>query len=434
MVWYNNFVDKSPMLQTFIITLREGVEASLVIAIAIAYLRKTGRLNLLSTVYQAIGSAVLASFVLAWVFTRFHVTEEAYEGWTYIASAVFVGSMVVWMNRHARHMKGEIESLLEKGAQKGEGTGSRWGIFFFVFLMIFREGVETVLLLSAAAMNTSGVLELFGSALGLGLAVLFGLSFIRGTVRVNLRSFFKMTTVILMVVVFQLLLSGLHELSEGQIIPGSPVEMALIGPIVRNDTFFFIAILALAGTMILWEWRSRRPVVTTGLEGAALRKAKWSASREKLWMVTSCIGSALFILMVTAEFIYAKSATELSVATPLTVTGDFAKIPVASVSDGVLHRFSVESDGVSVRIIVIQRPDKSLVAAFDACEICGAKGFYQKGGTVVCKNCASAIVNSSIGEHGGCNPIPLPSEVQGDQLVIPAAKIFKGARMFSAAK
>ena len=211
-------------------------------------------------------------------------------------------------------------------------------------------------MLSAAAMNTSGILELFGAALGLGLAVLFGVSFVRGTIRINLRSFFKMTTVILMVVVFQLLITGLHELSEGQILPSSSTEMALIGPIVRDDAFFFVAILALAGAMMLWEWRGRRPPVSTQLEGAALRKAKWSAHREKLWMVGSCVASGLFILMITAEFIYAKSASELSNAAPLQVTGDVARIPVATVSDGQLHRFAVESDGVSVRILVIQKP------------------------------------------------------------------------------
>jgi uncharacterized membrane protein len=290
-------------------------------------------------------------------------------------------------------------------------------------------------MLSAAALTTSGILELFGAGLGLGLAVLFGVSFIRGTIRINLKSFFRMTTVILMVVVFQLLVSGLHELSEGQILPSSSAEMALVGPIVRNDVFFFVAILALAGAMTLWEWRSRRkPAPVAALEGAALRKAKWAAGREKLWMVGSCLASGMFILMITAEFIYAKSTTALSTATPIVVMDGVAKIPLASVSDGTLHRFSVESDGVTVRIIVIQRPDKSVAAAFDACEICGSQGFYQKGGTVVCKHCASAIVTSSIGEHGGCNPIPVASEVQGDQLVIPADKIFKGVRYFRAEK
>jgi high-affinity iron transporter len=418
------------MLQTFIITLREGVEAALVIAIAIAYLKKIGRQDLLSSVYRAFSAALVASVVFAWVFTRFQVTEESYEGWTLLASAVFVFSMVVWMNRHAKGLKGEIETHLQKGSGS---EGSRWGIFLFVFLMIFREGVETVLLLSAVSLNTSGILDVIGIVMGLGLAILFGVSFVRGTLRINLRSFFKMTTAILMVVVFQLVLTGLHELSEGQILPSSPREMALIGPIVRDEVFFFIAILALAGAMMLLEWRGRRAPVTSGLEGAALRKAKWSAGRERLWMIGSCVASGVFMLMITAEFIYAKSTTELSPAEPLTVSGDYARIPVASVSDGNLHRFSAQSDGVAVRIIVIQRPDKTLAAAFDACEICGSKGYYQKGSTVICRNCASAIFTPTIGVHGGCNPVPLESRVQGGELVIPAAKIFKGARLFRSA-
>jgi high-affinity iron transporter len=418
------------MLQTFIITLREGVEAALVIAIAIAYLKKIGRQELLSSVYRAFSAALIASFVFAWVFTRFQITEESYEGWTLLASAVFVFSMVVWMNRHAKGLKGEIESHLQKGSGS---EGSRWGIFLFVFLMVFREGVETVLLLSAVSLNTSGILDIIGIALGLGLAILFGVSFVRGTIRINLRSFFKMTTAILMVVVFQLVLTGLHELSEGQILPSSKTEMALIGPIVRDEVFFFIAILALAGAMLLLEWRNRRTVATAGLEGAALRKAKWSAGRERLWMIGSCVASGVFMLMITAEFIYAKSSTELSPSEPLVVSGEYAHIPVASVSDGNLHRFAAQSEGVTVRIIVIQRPDKTLATAFDACEICGSKGYYQKGPNVICRNCASAIFIPSIGVHGGCNPVPLESKVEGGDLVIPAAKIFKGARLFRTA-
>ena len=73
------------------------------------------------------------------------------------------------------------------------------------------------------------------------------------------------------------------------------------------------------------------------------------------------------------------------------------RIPVASVNDGNLHRFAIEEAGVHVRFIVIRRPDQSLVAAFDACEICGNQGYYQKGPNVICKNCASAIFIPSIG-------------------------------------
>src|SRR3984957_3536607 len=121
------------MLQTLIITLREGVEAALVIAIAIAYLRKIGRHDLLPAVHRAFISAVIASCAFAWVLAKLHLGEDAYEGWTLLLSAVFVLGMVLWMNRHARGLKGEIETEL----QQRSGSGSRWGIFLFVFLMIF---------------------------------------------------------------------------------------------------------------------------------------------------------------------------------------------------------------------------------------------------------------------------------------------------------
>ena len=413
------------MLQTLIITLREGVEAALVIAIAIAYLRKIGRHDLLPAVRHAFISAVIASFAFAWLLSRLHLGEDAYEGWTLLISAVFVGGMVLWMNRHARGVKGEIETEL----QQRSSVRGRWGIFLFVFLMIFREGVETVLMLMAVQFNTSGVLDIVGAAIGLGLAVLFGVCFVRGTIRINLRSFFRMTTVILSVIVVQLAITGLHELSESQVLPSSRREMALIGPIVTNEVFFFVAILALAGVMLLMEYRRRAPALE-GLTGAALRKARWSVRRERLWMTASCTATTLFILAITAEFIYAKSTTELSTATPVAVVNGMVSIPVAGVSDGNLHRFSIEQDGASIRIIVIRRPDQSLVAAFDACQICGSQGYYQNGPNVICKNCGSAIFVPSIGTRGGCNPIPLESHVEGDRLVIPADKILPGARLF----
>jgi high-affinity iron transporter len=415
------------MLQTFVIALREGVEAALVIAVAVAYLRKIGRGDLLSAVYKAFGAAVFASILVAAVLARIEIPEERYEGPLLLASAVFVLSMVVWMNRHARGLKGQIETRLQQGTASGT---SRWGIFLFVFLMIFREGVETVLMLSALRFDTSGLMQSLGTALGLGLAILFGVSFVRGTVRIDLRSFFRMTTVILLVVVLQLSITGMHELSEAQILPSSSREMALVGPIVRNEAFFFVTILALAATMLLMEWRRRRAPDVANLEGAALRKAKWSARRERMWMLASCSAAGLFMLTITAEFIYAKSATELSTAVPLTVSGGVVRIPVSTVSDGMLHRFSIESDGSSVRIIAIRRPDQSIAIAFDACRICGNQGYYQKGQNVICKNCASAINVPTVGQPGGCNPIPLESKVQGDQIVIPAEKLLAGSRYF----
>ncbi|HEX4134673.1 MAG TPA: Fe-S-containing protein [Bryobacteraceae bacterium] len=420
------------MLQTFVITLREGVEAALVIAIAVAYLRKTGRLDLMPAVYRALISAVIACFLAAWGFTKIGLNDDAYEGWTLLVSAVFVFSMVLWMNRHGGKLKGEIETRLQKDSTPGAGS---WGVFLFVFLMIFREGVETVLMLyGAVRLDTSGILTAVGAILGVGLAVLFGISFVRGTIRVNLRQFFQMTSAILMVVVVQLAVTGLHELSESQVLPSSSREMAIVGPVVKNDIFFFITIVALAAAMILLEWRKRRAPRTEGLAGAALRKVQWSARRERLWMTASCAASCVFILLITAEFIYARQATALSESTPVTFDNGAVRIPVASVNDGILHRFELQDDGVSVRFIVIEKPDRTLATAFDACQICGTQGFYQKGPEIICRNCGSEIVLSSIGTKGGCNPIPLNSHVEGSTLVINEDALDPGAKIFRKGK
>lgn len=415
------------MIPTFVVTLREGVEAALVIAIAVAYVKRIGRLDLMPAIYRGLLTAVVASFIAAWGFAKINLNDDAYEGFVYLVSAAFVLSMVIWMNRHGAHVKSEIETGLQKGTSSQRAG---WGVFAFVFLMIFREGVETVLLLAALRLDTSGILEAIGAALGIGLAVLFGFAFVRGTVRVNLKQFFRMTTVILMVVVAQLTISGLHELSESGFLPSSSGEMAIIGPIVNNDVFFFITILALAGATALLEWRGRRAPKGEGLEGAALRKVRWTARREKLWMVASCTASCLFILLITAEFIYARQMTALSEAQPVAFDHAAVRIPVASVNDGNLHRFVVDDQGVHVRFIIVAKPDRTLAVAYDACAICGTQGYYQKGLEVICKNCGSEIVISSIGTPGGCNPIPLKSHMDGATLVIDEADFEPGVRKF----
>jgi uncharacterized membrane protein len=290
------------------------------------------------------------------------------------------------------------------------------------------------MLYGVVRLDTSGILKALGAILGVGLAVLFGISFVRGTIRVNLKQFFQMTTAILMVVVVQLAVTGLHELSESQILPASSREMAIVGPVVKNNVFFFITILALAAAMMLLEWRKRRAPRTEGLQGAALRKAQWSARRERLWMTASCAASCVFILLITAEFIYARQSTALSPSEPVTLENGAVRIPVASVAGGDLHRFELQDDGVSVRFIVIEKADHTLATAFDACQICGTQGFYQKGPEIICRNCGSAIVPSTIGVPGGCNPIPLKSHVDGATLVIDADALEGGAKVFGTGK
>lgn len=401
------------MVQALIITLREGVEAALIVGITLAYLQKIGRPELRRSVYWALGSAFLASIAGAVVLARAQVNQEIFEGWIMLAAAFFVVTMIIFMMRTARRLKGEIEGKVGSLAERGSSIG----LFLFVFVMVLREGVETVLILGAVSLNSSELLNVLGTLLGVALAVVFGVMFVKGSVRINLQKFFKVTTVILFFVALQLVVSGLHELSENGVLPSSKAEMALIGPIVRNDVFFFITVLALAALMVLFEYRRRVPEVAADSR-AEERKQQWRARRERLWMAAVYGSSFVFILLITAQFIYAKGADTLSPATEVAFINDRATIPLAQVSDGDLHRFAVTLDGTRVRFVVYQRPDGKVVALADACEICGAVGFYKDATGIICKNCAAPIAPMSMGQPGGCNPIPLTSTVTGDAIIV----------------
>src|SRR5438552_7535123 len=302
------------MLQALIITLREGVEAALIVGITIAYLTKIGRTELCKTVYAALGAALLGSVAGAVVLSRTGLDSDVFEGWVMLVAAVFVISMVIFMMRAARKLKGEIETKVGSLAT----AGSKWGLFAFVFLMVLREGVETVLILAGVSLNSTELMSFIGTLLGVGLAVVFGVMFVKGSVRVNLQKFFRVTSVILFFIAFQLVITGLHDLSEAGILPPSKREMALVGPIVRNDAFFFVAILALTGLMVLLEYRRQRPDAGMAASKAEERKLQWLARRERLGAVTICLTTLVFILAITVEFVYAKSTEVLSKADAVT--------------------------------------------------------------------------------------------------------------------
>src|SRR5580698_9586596 len=264
------------MLQAFIITLREGVEAALIVGITLAYLAKIGRNDLRKTVYAALGAAFLGSIGVAVVISRLNWNEDVFEGWVMLVAGFFVITMIIFMMRTGRKLKGEIEGKVGLLA----GKDAWFGLFIFIFLMVLREGAETVLILSAVSLNSSELMSFLGTLLGVGAAIAFGVMFVKGSVRINLQKFFRVTTAILFLVAAQLIISGLHELSETGFMPSSKQEMAIIGPIVRNDLFFFVTIFALAALMVLFDARRRQPS-TEAASPAQRRKAAWTARKER---------------------------------------------------------------------------------------------------------------------------------------------------------
>jgi len=274
------------MFANYLIGLREGVEAALIIAILVAYLVKLGQREVLPRLWAGVGLAVLMSVVLGALltFTEASLSDEAQENFAGVMSLAAVGLitwMIFWMAGHARAIKGHLHGEVDKALAK-----SSWAIAIVAFIAVAREGLETALFLFAGAQSSGAASSpLLGALLGLGTAVVIGLLLYRGALKLNLASLFKWTGALLVVIAAGVLRYGVHELQETGVLPGkdnyvldltgSVDPTGVLASVVR--AFFNVVpamtaleiiawALYIAVVMPLFFWvirRNKRPAVST---------------------------------------------------------------------------------------------------------------------------------------------------------------------------
>jgi high-affinity iron transporter len=208
------------MIAAFLITLREGLEAALIVGIVLGVLRKLGCANRSRPVWVGVLVAVVASIVAGLVFNGLGVAfegrgEEIFEGVAMLLAAGVLTWMIFWMQRQGRQIQMELESDVRRAVT----TGSAWALFSLAFVAVVREGIETVLFLTAAAFSATPAQTLTGGALGLVIAVVLGwLMFVVGK-RLDVRSFFRGTSILLILFAAGLVAHGVHELQEAALLP-----------------------------------------------------------------------------------------------------------------------------------------------------------------------------------------------------------------------
>lgn len=209
------------MLGNFIIGLREGLEAALVVSILVTYLVRTERKPLIRFVGYGVALAVLASCIVAVILQTISSElsgqiEPIFAGSISFLAVAFVTWMIFWMKRTARTISGDLRKKLDSAA-----LGGAFAVATMAFLSVAREGTETAVFFWAAAHATGHELvSLFGLALGLALASLLGIAFFKSTLKINLPAFFKVTGILLTFVSAGVLTYAIHEFQEVNLIPG----------------------------------------------------------------------------------------------------------------------------------------------------------------------------------------------------------------------
>jgi high-affinity iron transporter len=209
------------MLGNYLIGLREGLEAALVVGILLAYLVRIERRDLLRWVWAGVALAVALSIAFGALLTfgpssLTFEAQEAIGGFLSIFAVALITWMIFWMARVARHMRGELQAKLDSAIATGPAA-----VMFVALLAVGREGLETALFLWVGAKAAGdGIAPLVGSLLGLATAIVIGWAIYRGALKVNLRVFFGWTGLFLIIIAGGVLAYGIHDLQEAGILPG----------------------------------------------------------------------------------------------------------------------------------------------------------------------------------------------------------------------
>lgn len=243
------------MLPIYLLSLREGLEAALIIGIVLGAVNKIRRSDLAPAAWLGTLSAVAVSILTAIVLTRFGMSlegraEQIFEGLTMLIAAGILTWMIFWMGRQARFLKGEIEA----GVNKAAASSGKSAIFWVAFLAVVREGIELAIFITAAFFagnpgDTSNniIQTLAGTILGLGTAALLGWTIFATTVRLDLRRFFQVTGILLILFAAGLVAHGVHEFNEAGWIPAVVEHVWDVNMVLDEDSMIGLLLKTLFG-------------------------------------------------------------------------------------------------------------------------------------------------------------------------------------------
>jgi high-affinity iron transporter len=236
------------MITSLVLSLREGVEAALIIGIVLGALRRTGRSDLNRSLWAGVVSASMVSLLAALLLRLVDrelvgTTEQIFEGVTFLLAAAVLTWMIFWMRRQSGNIKSNLEGKVSR-ASLGHGGGA---LYFLAFIAVLREGIELALYLTASSLTTSAIQTILGASIGLVGAGLLGYMIYSSTLRLNLQRFFQVTSVILILFAAGLIAHSVAEFNEAGIIPAVISPIWNLNPLLNDQSIVGLVLSTLFG-------------------------------------------------------------------------------------------------------------------------------------------------------------------------------------------
>jgi uncharacterized membrane protein len=296
-------------------------------------------------------------------------------------------------------------------------------LLFYALPTIFLYPTEFALA-DESILSTDFLFKFIGFTAGLLAAALSSLALYKtgkglspGRLRVLLTLALALNMCHQLVVIVQFLLAR-------RIIPMIRWVFRLMAAAVNNDRVFFYGLMGISFLLPLALFITGLGTPLSGKNPAENRKIRAALRMNRRWCLTVAAGFVFSVLTVTVVKAYTERGVELSPAEPMTIAGDEILIPISQVEDGHLHRFAYYAeDGTEVRFIVIKKNEAAYGVGLDACDICGATGYYERKGQVICRLCDVVMNISTIGFKGGCNPVPLAYSLRSGNMVVEIANL-----------
>ncbi|MEC9491934.1 DUF2318 domain-containing protein [Flexistipes sp.] len=420
------------MIKGMALTILSGMDAVILIGFLVGYLKHTKIKNAGKAVFYALTAGLLFSFSLVYTLKHLSIEKETEVFFTFTGFLLTV-IIILWAV-YQKYGVSENGQTNDNFIQK---------VLIFAYCLYLGVLYETHIFrvpskISLDTMQTSGFdTKQFLIYCGVITGILLLILFLFALINFLRRSPNDLSRRLLLTVNFiylgKLSIMAVYGLIFVGILPSTPSLISGVAPFYNNIGLFSYFFLFATGVILILNLfiKTGDHIGYEGLNRAEIRKIKARKKKRVFWIKFPATLAGVFILILSANYISMNRTVSLVPAVPLKPVDGVFEIDKEKVNDGKLHRFSYETkEDVIIKFFIIRKTEDAYGVVYDACDICGAAGYYQQENNVICRRCDVLMNKATIGFPGGCNPIPINFRVENGKIYITKKELLKKEDIF----